>query len=128
MAILQHPKPSSRTFATLSMSTGASGASEVINISGLTLSCIQMSTAWTDARIGFQGDVNASGNYYDIYDTNGDFLTFATSASRIIVFDPAVFAGIQILKLVSETSAGVAVAQAATRTFRLGLAEYVKAD
>lgn len=123
-----HPKPSSRTHAAVVVSTAADGASDSVNLTGLTLSCVQMSTAWTDAKIGFKGSVDGSTNFYDIYNTNGDFLTYATSASRVVVFDPAEFAGIQRLMLVSETSAGVAVAQAAERTLILGLSEYVKAD
>jgi hypothetical protein len=45
-----------------------------------------------------------------------------------VAFDPAVFSGIQRLKLVSETTAGVAVVQTAERTVVLGLSEYVEAN
>jgi len=123
-----HPKPSSRTYASVTITTEADGLSEAVDLTGLTLSCVQMSTAWTGAQIGFQGSVDLSTNYYDIYNTDGDFLTYDTSASRIVVFDPAVFAGIQRLKLVSESSAGVAVAQTAERVLVLGLSEYVEAN
>lgn len=128
MANPVNPKPSSRTYASISLTTAADGASEEINISGLTLSCVQMSTAWTDARIGFQASVDGSTNFYSVYNTNGDHLTYPTSANRVVVFDPAEFAGIQKLKLVSETSAGVATAQGAARTLILGLSEYVEAN
>lgn len=123
-----HPKPSSRTFAVVDMSTAADGASDTINLTGLTLSAIQMSTDWTDARIGFKGSVDGSTNFYDVYDTSGNFLTYATSASRILLFDPSTFAGLERLKLVSETSAGAAVAQGATRVLKLGLSEFVEAN
>lgn len=123
-----HPKPSSRTHASIELSSAADGTSESINITGLTLSCVQMSTAWTDAKLGFKGSIDGSTNFYDIYDTSGDVLTYSTSANRVVAFDPAVFSGIQRLQLVSETSAGVAVAQGARRTLVLGLSEYVKAD
>lgn len=123
-----NPKPSSRSFGTVDISTGATGVSDVINITGLTLSSIQMSTGWDAANIGFQGNVDGSTNYYPVYDVNGNFLTYPASASRVIAFDPAPFAGLQVLRLVSESSAGVAVAQTATRTIKLGLAEYVEAD
>ena len=121
-------KPTSRGFATVDLSTAANGASSTINISGLTLSCIQMSTAWDTANIGFQGNVDGSTNFFDVHDTAGNFLTFATSANFMVAFDPAQFAGLQLIKLVSESSAGVAVAQTAARVLKLGLAEYVKAD
>lgn len=122
MANPVNPKPSSRTYASISLSTGATGASEEINISGLTLCAIEMSTAWTAANIGFQASIGTT-NYYNVYDTAGNFLTYPTSASRVIALDPAVFAGLQKIKLVSESSAGVAVAQASARTLILGLAE-----
>ncbi|MGQ7959887.1 hypothetical protein ACUTAF_19580 [Pseudomonas sp. SP16.1] len=122
------PKPSSRTFASIVISTAANGASEVVDLTGLTLSAIQMSTAWTSARIGFNVSVDGSTNYYPVHDTAGNPLTFPTSANRVVTFDPAVFSGVQRLQVVSETSAGVAVAQAAARTLLLGLSEYVGAD
>lgn len=121
-------KPSSRGFATVDISTAANGASSAINISGLTLSCIQMSTAWDTANIGFQGNVDGSTNFFDVHDTAGNYLTYATSAGYLLAFDPAPFSGLQLLKLVSESSAGVAVAQTAARVVKLGLSEYVMAD
>ncbi len=123
-----HPKPSSRTFGTVDISTGAGGTSDVINLTGLTLSSIQMSTDWTEATIGFQGNVDGSTNYYDFYDTTNTLLTYKTTANHVMVFDPAVFSGVQVLRLVSETTAGVAVAQGVARTLKLGLSEYVMAD
>lgn len=120
----QHPRPSNRTFATVDLSTAADGVSDSVNITGLKLSCISMSTVgWTSANIGFQGSVDGSTNFLNVYTSSGDFLTFQTSASRIVTFDPALFAGLQLIKLVSETSAGVATAQAAVRTLKLGLSE-----
>jgi hypothetical protein len=87
-----------------------------------------MSTAWTGSDIGFEGSVDLSTNFYPVYDTAGNHLTYPTSGSRIVAFDPAVFSGIQRLKLVSETTAGVAVVQTAERTVVLGLSEYVEAN
>jgi hypothetical protein len=124
----QHPKPSSRTFASVEFSTAAAGVSEEIDITGLTLSCIQFSTNWTNARIGFQASVDLSTNFYGVTNTDGDFLTYAVNANTILVFDPAPFAGLQRIKLTSMTSAGVAVPQDAERTVVLGLSEYVEAN
>lgn len=122
------PKPSSRTFATVDISTAADGISSPISLSGLTLSCICMSTAWTDAGIGFRGSVDGTTNFMPVYNTAGDFLTYQTSASRVVVFDPLIFAGLGSIQLVSQTTAGVAVAQAAARIVKLGLSEVVNAD
>lgn len=123
-----HPKPSTRTFASVDLSTAANGISDSVSLAGLTLCGIQMSTDWTDAKIGFRGSLDNSGTFFNIYNSAGDFLTFTTSASRIIAFDPLQFAAYERIQVVSETSAGVAVAQAATRTIILGLAEIAKCD
>lgn len=122
MASVVNPRPSTRTYASISLTTAADGTSEEINITGHTLCSIEMSTAWTSANIGFQASIGST-NFYPIYNTNGDHLTYPTSANRIVAFDPAVFSGVQKVKLVSETSAGVAVAQTAARTLVLGLSE-----
>lgn len=121
-------KPSSRGFATVDLSTAANGQSSTLNISGLTLCNVQMSTAWDTANIGFQGNVDGSTSFFDLHAVDGTFLTYATSANFMTVFDPAQFAGVQFLRVVSETSAGVAVAQTAARVLKLGLAEVVQAD
>lgn len=121
-------KPSSRGFCTVDVLAGATGVSDPINITGLTLSCIQMSAAWTDAGLGFRACVDGTTNYVPVYDTAGNFLTFQTSASRLITFDPALFSGIQTLQLVSQTTAGVAVQQGGIRTLKLGLSETVMCD
>lgn len=123
MANPVNPKPSSRTHASITLTTAADGVSEAINLTGLCLSCIEMSTAWTAAAIGFQASVDGSTSFFPIYNTAGNHLTYPTSANRVVAFDPNVFFGIQRLKIVSETTAGVAVAQAAARTLVLGLAE-----
>lgn len=123
-----NPKPSSRSFGTVEITTRADGSSDPINITGLTLSCIQMDAGWTDAAIGFNACVDGTTNYVPVYNTAGDHLTFQTSASRVVVFDPAQFSGLQTIQLVSKTTAGVGVAQAAVRTLKLGLSEYVEAN
>jgi len=128
MSSLLRGKPSSRSFASVTVTTEADGLSDAVNISGLTLSAIQMSTAWTEARVGFRASIDGTTNFYDVYDTAGNFLTYPTSASRVVALDPAVFSGLQQLKLVSETSAGAAVAQGAARAVVLGLSEFVTAD
>lgn len=124
MTQLFRPRPSTRGYADIDLSTAADGQSDSINLSGLVLSCIATSTAWTAANIGFMASVGGS-TFYHVYDSAGNFLTYPASASRVIAIDPAVFSGIQLLKLVSETSAGVAVAQGAARVLKLGLSEYV---
>jgi hypothetical protein len=123
-----HPKPSSRTYATVDISTAADGVSDSVNLSGLTLSAIQMSTAWTGSNIGFKASVDGSTNFYDVYNSLGNHLTYPTSANRVVAIDPMALAGLERIQLVSKTTAGVAVAQAAAREIRLGLSEFVNAN
>ena len=123
-----NPKPSSRTFASVTITTAADGLSEAVNLTGLTLSSIQMSTAWTAAVVGFQGNVDGSTSYYNMYDKDGNLYYHTVDASRMVIFDPAIFSGVQTLRLISETTGGVVVAQAAERVIKLGLSEYVNAE
>lgn len=123
MANPVHPKPSSRTHAAITLSTAADGVSEPVDISGLVLCAVQMPPSWTAARIGFQASIDGSTNYYNLHNSVGSFLTYAAGTNRIVALDPTVFFGVQRIKLVSETSAGVAVPQGAPRTLVLSLAE-----
>lgn len=121
-----NPKPSSRSFASVSISTAGTG--DVVNLTGLTLSSIQMSTAWTDADITFEGNVDGSTNYYPVYNSTGTALTYETSANRLMLFDPAIFSGLQWLRVMSVSTASTAIEQAAARTLKLGLSEFVEAN
>jgi hypothetical protein len=58
---------------------------------------------------------------YDVKNSNGDFLTWQTSASQILAIDPAQTVGLQKVQLVSCTTAGVAVNQGALRSLVIGL-------
>ena len=123
MANVLRPRPSNRTTASISLSTAADGASEQINLTGLTLAGVLMPASWTDARIGLQCSIDGS-TFTSVFNTAGDHLTYLTSANRMMTFDNTDnFAGLQLIKIVSETTAGVAVAQAAVRTLKLVLSE-----
>lgn len=123
-----HPKPSTKTYATVDISTDASGLSDIVSLSGLTLSSIQISTAWTTARIGFFGNFDGSTNFFEVYSSAGTRLTHLVSANRMQSFDPLLYAPFERLQIVSELADGTRVAQAAVRTLVLGLAEVVKCD
>lgn len=107
----------------MTISTVASGVSDSVNLTGYTLVGFQMSTDWTDADIGFQVQAAGSTTFYDVYGQTNSFLTFKTSANRFVAINPTSVRGFAFLQLVSETSAGVAVAQAASRTIQLALHE-----
>lgn len=123
MANVLKPRPSNRSSATISLTTAADGASEQINLTGLKLAGILMPAAWTDARVGVQCSIDGS-TFTSVYNTAGDHLTYLTSANRMMSFDNTDnFAGLQLIKIVSESSAGVAIAQASARTLKLVLSE-----
>ena len=122
MANVIRPKASNRSSATITISTAADGVSESINVTGLNLAGVSMGSAWTDSRIGIQSSIDGS-TFQNVYNAAGDFLTYATSANRTVVFNPAETSGLQLIRLVSESSSGSAVAQAAVRTLKLILTE-----
>lgn len=114
-------RPSNRADCSVEIANGASD-SDLINITGLTLNCVQISSGWTTAALGIKASIDGStGTMYPLKNSNGDFLTYSCSASQILVFDPAQLAGIQKLQLCSMTTAGVATNQGATRSLVLGL-------
>lgn len=116
-------KASNRAFCAVDISTAADGLSGDVNLTGLVLSCVQISSNWTTAALGFRANVDGSTDYYPVKDSAGNFLTYSCSASQVLVFDPAQFKGLQKIQLASMTTAGVAVAQAAVRPIKLGLSE-----
>ncbi len=123
MATVKRGTPSSRTFASVDISTAASGLSELVDITGLTLSCISMPAAWTHASLTLFISIDGTTNVVPAYDTAGNVIAYQTSASRALVFDPAQFQAVQKFQFGSvTTNASSAIAQAATRTIKLGLA------
>lgn len=111
--------PTKRQTCTVSISTEATGLSDAINFGGGTISSIAMSTGWTDASLTFQGSLDGT-NYYDVYTSTGGEVSYSTTASRALVFDPIFWAAFSSIKVRSGTAA-IPVAQAAARTLTIGL-------
>ena len=103
------------------MSTTSTGEAEPVSLSGLTLSAVQISSNWSTAFLGFKSNCDGSTNFYPVKDSLGNYLTYACSAAQVLALDPALFAGLGKLVLVSMTTAGVGVAQASARSLVLGL-------
>lgn len=110
------------TFRAVSVSTSSDGLSSLISIKDGSLTSIQMSTAWTDAAVTFKGSINGSTTLSDIYTSTGGELSYTSSAQRLVMVDPNLFAGVEYLQLRSGTSSAP-VAQAAARTLYLGIAK-----
>jgi hypothetical protein len=112
------------------ISTAADGLSDTINLTGLTLSSIQMSTAWTSARLAFLGNVDGSTDFFEIRQPSSEGSTavsYSSTANQLLVFDPNIWHGVQNLQIASiNTGTTAAVAQTAARTITLGLSEITK--
>lgn len=124
------PRPKLRSTASVVISTAANGESDAINLTGLTLAAVQMSSAWTAANLNFMASVDGS-TYGVVHGSTGadrvpsaNVLSIPTTANRYLAFDPGQFTGVQWLKLVSGTTAGAAVAQVAPRTLQLILTSF----
>lgn len=112
--------------ATVQISTlaASSGLSDTIDLQGMTLAGVLVSTAWTDAVLTVQGSLDNT-NFFDVYTSTGGELTIGTSGSsaivnRYIAVVPDQFYGIPFLRLRSGTGSS-ATTQGATRSLTLSL-------
>lgn len=119
---VNRPRPSPRADCSVEIANGASD-SDLINLTGLVLSAVQISSGWTTAVIGFKsaGLDGSTGTMYLVRNSLGDALTYNTTASSITAIDPAPLVGLQKLQVCSMTTAGVAVNQGALRSLVLSL-------
>jgi len=120
-----NPRGSKRTYASVTITTEADGLSEVVNLTGYFLAGVITSTAWTDSGIGFKVSVDGSTDMKDLRDTAGDLVTITTTADQATVVAATNFLGFDNLQLVSRTTSGAVIAQAAPREIQLALYAYV---
>ena len=111
-----------KTYALATVTTEADGLSDIIDIGGLDLKTIQMSTSgWTNAGVTFLGSAKTPDEMMSIKATTAAAdLTYATTANQAVAVDSALFEGFRYLQVRSGTSA-VPVAQAVSRELILGL-------
>lgn len=127
MAFPSKRTPDQRDFVELTLSTAASGLSDVGDLGGLKLAGIGMSTAWTAADLAFLAG-ESSGNLRELYGTTGTstapgLVAYATTANRLIGVGGGIFDSARFVQLASiSTGSTAAVAQAASRLVRLLLA------
>ena len=88
-----------------------SGAADLSH--GSTLIAISMPAAFTGTALTFTGCDTSDGTFKALYDSTGTAVTATCAASRYIVLDAALFAGVPYLKVVSGSAEGAA------RTVRL---------
>lgn len=124
MRQVDRARPSPRATAVVEIQSGAS-VSDLINLTGHVLSAVQVSSSWTTAVLGIKASIDGStAVMYDVKNSNGDFLTYQTSASQILVFDPSQLVGLSKIQLVSCTTAGVATNQGGLRSLVLSLTPF----
>lgn len=114
-----------KTWVSVPITTAASGLSAAIDLGGLGVASIGMSTAWVNATITFMGSPNTTANMASLrHTTAGLELAYVTTASRSLAVDPYLFSGIRQLQVRSGTAAS-AVAQTTAVTLILGLSPIV---
>jgi hypothetical protein len=97
------------------ISTGATGLTPVIDLTGRTLTAIGMSTAWTAGVMTFQASTGSTATFRNVYGSTGNELTLTTTANRHVAVDSNLFRSIRFLKIRSGTGA-TPVVQATART------------
>lgn len=103
---------------TVTISTAGDGLSGSVSVAGGLPVALIISSTWTAADITFQASPIGSTSFYNLTDFSGVTVqSTGVAASQWHNLDPALFAGIDRLKVRSGTSTGLA--QAATRTLTL---------
>ena len=97
--------PSVVTVTSATIANGAA-ASSAIDLSGTTLTGIQMPGAFTGASVTFQVATSLTGTYQTLIGSSGSALTATVSASKYLALNPADFAGVQFVKIVSSANEG----------------------
>ena len=110
-----------RKLVTVTITSGATGLSDAVDLGGYWVAAIDMSTGWTAASLSFQACNTSGGTFVDLYDQNGIEWTATSTASRAVSVDSdlaTALYGHRWLKVRSGTTTGV-VAQTTTRTLYL---------
>lgn len=121
--------PSERAFGTVALSTAADGetGSDVLDMGGLSLAGIELSTVTGSSvcNYGFKGSPDSTANMRTLLNSTGSLLVFGTTTvsllGRTMTFDPAQFAGLRMIQLISMTTSAAAP-QVTGATARLLLA------
>lgn len=84
----------------------ANSASEsgVVDLSGATLCGLIMPAAFDGTTLTFSSSTSATGTFQNLYDANGNQISATIAASRNIALNPADFAGVRYLKIISNSA------------------------
>lgn len=83
---------------------------------------VEMPSSWDAANLTLQVSTDGGSTFNNVYDKDGDEVVIEADASRYVILNPALFAGIDEFKLRSGTS-GTPVVQTAARTIKLVMVE-----
>ena len=104
--------PSKNNFRSLIVSDAtatiaASGTTSAeIDLSGATLCGIYIPASFTGTSIAFQASSTSGGTFVSVRDGAGSALSKTVAAGQYIKLDPADFAGVRFLKIVSGSTEG----------------------
>jgi hypothetical protein len=99
------------------VATIANGESQSnsMGVGEMSLLAIVMPASWTAANLTFLGSYDNGTTFQPLHEMDGDEITVVTAASRTCILDPAVFTGLDYVKIRSCTTGGP-VNQGAART------------
>lgn len=117
--------PSYKSWGQVNLSTNTDGVTgaDVIDLGGLSLSGIDLSTAVSAAcTYSFKGSVDSSSALHTILNSTGGVVMYGSTTvnpqGTLLTFDPAFWSGIRFLQLVSNTT-GAAAANATGATAKI---------
>lgn len=126
----QEKSPSYKTWGAVNLSTNTDGvtSADILDTGGLAISAIQPSTACSSAcTYTLRGSMDGSSNVGAVYTSSGALYSFGSTAidprGAVFAFDPAFFAGLRFVQLVSNTTSAAA-ANAAGATAKIFLSAF----
>ena len=93
-------------YVDIAIASGQTTSGEADLSNGRTLAGIIMPGTFTGTALTFTAYDSSGGTFNAIYGDTGTAISVTCAASRYIAVDPAVFAGVRYLKVVSGSSEG----------------------
>ena len=116
--------PTNRCFTSIPLSTA--GETDVLEMGGLALCALQLSTGVAASLLAFNGSMSSTGNMSPLYNEIGGRIALGSTsgmAGNMLVIDPPIFAATRYLQVATITSTGGTVAQTTSDTIRLCLTD-----
>jgi hypothetical protein len=76
--------------------------SSAVTIGSMTICGLIMPATWTAATLSMEMSIDNGVTWHQVYDNDGTQIVLTVDASRYVKLDPADFAGINTLRLVSS--------------------------